>query len=151
MSRHIQIILRLFSSPAEILSSFDIDSCAVGFDGTNVYAAHRAFIAFVTQINTVDRFYFSRNYELRLFKYALRGFEILVPSQACLDQIDSQVQSIVIQLTDSSLLTHSYFYRMFRATQTLFVACALGTSSTTVPHLICLPQLKSPQRLSSPC
>jgi hypothetical protein len=90
--RHIQIILRLYSPPAEILAGFDIDSCAVGFDGINVYAAHRAFIAFVTQINTVDRFYLSWNYELRLFKYALRGFEMFVPGRAHLTEIDQQVQ-----------------------------------------------------------
>jgi len=31
--RHIQIILRLYKSPAEILMGFDVDCCAVGYDG----------------------------------------------------------------------------------------------------------------------
>jgi hypothetical protein len=34
--RHIQIILRLYKSPAEILMGFDVDCCSVGFDGANV-------------------------------------------------------------------------------------------------------------------
>lgn len=29
--RHIQIIMRLYKSPAEVLMGFDIDSCTVGF------------------------------------------------------------------------------------------------------------------------
>lgn len=31
--RHIQIELRLYSSPCEVLAGFDVDSCCVGFDG----------------------------------------------------------------------------------------------------------------------
>ena len=30
-------MLRLYSSPSEILSGFDVDACAVGYDGTQVY------------------------------------------------------------------------------------------------------------------
>ena len=77
--RHVQIVtLRLFKSPADVLASFDIDSCAVGYDGVNVYAAHRAFLSFVSRTNVVDRYYFSPNYKSRLYKYGARGFEILL-------------------------------------------------------------------------
>eukprot|EP00439_Symbiodinium_sp_Y106_P020138 s1338_g2.t1 len=31
--RHIQIVLRLYNSPAEVLMGFDVDSCACGYDG----------------------------------------------------------------------------------------------------------------------
>ena len=34
--RRVQIILRLYSSPAEVLMGFDIDSCCVAYDGTSV-------------------------------------------------------------------------------------------------------------------
>lgn len=34
--RHIQIILRQYKSPAEILMGFDVDCCSVGYDGKNV-------------------------------------------------------------------------------------------------------------------
>ena len=32
--RHVQVILRLYASPAEILMGFDVDSCAMCFDGS---------------------------------------------------------------------------------------------------------------------
>jgi hypothetical protein len=34
--RHVQVILRLYNSPAEVLVGFDVDSCAASFDGQNV-------------------------------------------------------------------------------------------------------------------
>jgi len=77
--RHIQIILRLYSSPSEILAGFDVDACAVGYNGSQVYAAPRAFISLVTQSISVDMSRRSPSYELRLAKYARRGFEIFVP------------------------------------------------------------------------
>ena len=39
--RHVQIILRLYISPLEVLSGFDIDSCCVGFDGVDIWATKR--------------------------------------------------------------------------------------------------------------
>ncbi|CEH12417.1 FOG: Ankyrin repeat [Ceraceosorus bombacis] len=77
--RHVQFVLRLYSSPAEILMGFDVDSSAVGFDGKRVLAAPRALISLITQSNTVDMTRRSPSYEVRLTKYAERGFEIYVP------------------------------------------------------------------------
>jgi hypothetical protein len=77
--RHIQIILRLYSSPSEILAGFDVDACAVGYNGNQVFATPRAFVSFVTQTMTVDMTRRSPSYEVRLVKYAQRGFEIFVP------------------------------------------------------------------------
>ncbi len=37
--RHLQIILRLYRSPAEVLLGFDIDSCCVGYDGKSFFFA----------------------------------------------------------------------------------------------------------------
>lgn len=79
MCRHIQIILRLYSSPSEILAGFDVDACAVGYNGNHVFAAPRAFVSLVTQTVTVDMSRRSPSYELRLAKYAQRGYEIFVP------------------------------------------------------------------------
>ena len=78
-TRQIQIILRLYSSPSEILAGFDVDACAVGFNGTHVFATPRAFISMVTQSMTVDMSRRSPSYEIRLAKYANRGFEIFIP------------------------------------------------------------------------
>ncbi|RKP04376.1 ankyrin repeat-containing domain protein, partial [Thamnocephalis sphaerospora] len=78
--RHIQIILRIYRSPAEVLMGFDVDCCSVGFDGRDVWALPRAHNAFVTQQNRVDMTRRSPSYEMRLAKYSERGFEILVPA-----------------------------------------------------------------------
>jgi hypothetical protein len=77
--RHVQIVLRLYSSPAEILMGFDVDSCAVGFDGKRAWAACRAHNAITSQVNAVDMTRRSPSYESRLAKYAKRGFEVAVP------------------------------------------------------------------------
>jgi ankyrin repeat protein len=77
--RHIQIVLRLYNSPAEILMGFDVDSCAVGFDGKDVYTCPRTALAIATQTNVVDMSRRSPSYEMRLAKYAQRGFEVVVP------------------------------------------------------------------------
>eukprot|EP00930_Biecheleria_cincta_P036665 TRINITY_DN25130_c0_g2_i1.p1 TRINITY_DN25130_c0_g2~~TRINITY_DN25130_c0_g2_i1.p1 ORF type:complete len:1765 (-),score=415.36 TRINITY_DN25130_c0_g2_i1:94-5325(-) len=78
--RHIQIVLRLYNSPAEILMGFDVDSCACGFDGKKVVACQRTAMAFSSQANTLDMSRRSPSYEMRLSKYASRGFEVVLPS-----------------------------------------------------------------------
>ena len=41
----IQIILRVYDSPAEVLLGFDVDCSCVGFDGEQVWALPRALAA----------------------------------------------------------------------------------------------------------
>ncbi|KAG9049850.1 hypothetical protein FS837_008900 [Tulasnella sp. UAMH 9824] len=77
--RPVQIVLRIYQSPAEILAGFDVDSACVAFDGTRVLAAPRAILALMTQCNRVAMDRRSPSYEVRLAKYAARGFEIHVP------------------------------------------------------------------------
>lgn len=77
--RHVQIVLRLYNSPSEVLMGFDVDSCAVGFNGTDVYCCPRTALAIMTQTNIIDMSRRSPSYEMRLAKYAQRGFEVLVP------------------------------------------------------------------------
>ena len=88
--RHIQIILRLYKSPAEILMGFDVDACAIGYNGKSVLMTPRAHHAMTYQLNTVDMTRRSPSYEMRLAKYAKRGYAILVPT---LDEnkIDPQI------------------------------------------------------------
>lgn len=97
--RHVQIVLRLYNSPSEILMGFDVDACAAGkflcpisehhnhtasislspgFDGSDVFVCPRTALAMITQSNTVDMTRRSPSYEMRLSKYAERGFEVLV-------------------------------------------------------------------------
>ncbi|KDR65581.1 hypothetical protein GALMADRAFT_148580 [Galerina marginata CBS 339.88] len=78
--RPIQIVLRLYLSPAEILSGFDVDAASCAFDGEKLWINPRGFAALVRRCNTVDMTRRSPSYELRLAKYAKRGFEVYLPT-----------------------------------------------------------------------
>ncbi|KAI5121633.1 hypothetical protein M0805_001162 [Coniferiporia weirii] len=77
--RSVQIVLRLYHSPGEILAGFDVDAPCVAYDGTRVLANARSIVALMRQANTVDMTRRSPSYEVRLAKYASRGFEVYVP------------------------------------------------------------------------
>lgn len=77
--RSVQIVLRLYHSPAEILAGFDIDSPSCAYDGERVWANPRAIVAMMRQCNTIDITRRSPSYEVRLTKYANRGYEVYVP------------------------------------------------------------------------
>ncbi|KAI5121628.1 hypothetical protein M0805_001157 [Coniferiporia weirii] len=77
--RSVQIVLRLYHSPGEILAGFDVDAPCVAYDGTRVLANARSIVALMRQANTVDITRRSPSYEVRLAKYASRGFEVYVP------------------------------------------------------------------------
>ena len=78
--RYIQVVLRLYEDVASVLASFDIDCCAVAYDGTKVHIAPRGLRALNSGCNLVDLSRRSLTYESRLLKYAFRGFSIGVPS-----------------------------------------------------------------------
>ncbi|KAH8690265.1 ankyrin repeat protein [Talaromyces proteolyticus] len=78
-TRHVQIVLRIYKSIAEILTGFDVDCSCAAYDGHQVYLAPRAVGAFVTQVNQIDLTRRSPSYENRLSKYSHRGFEIFWP------------------------------------------------------------------------
>ncbi|CAK9095401.1 Uncharacterized protein R883 [Durusdinium trenchii] len=75
--RHIQIVLRLYSSVLEILSGFDVDCCTFAFDGMQVYATPRGVHSLLTGVNTIDLSRRSTSFEMRLAKYGSRGFGAL--------------------------------------------------------------------------
>lgn len=75
----VQIILRLYKTPSEILHGFDVDSCCVGYDG-KFWATERAVHSFKHSTNTVNFGRLSPSYESRLAKYATRGFGVYVPN-----------------------------------------------------------------------
>ncbi|KAH8111009.1 ankyrin repeat protein [Phellopilus nigrolimitatus] len=77
--RSVQIVLRLYHSPAEVLAGFDVDAPCVAYDGTHVLANPRSVTALMRQANTVDMTRRSPSYEVRLAKYAARGFEVHIP------------------------------------------------------------------------
>ncbi|KDQ65163.1 hypothetical protein JAAARDRAFT_188410 [Jaapia argillacea MUCL 33604] len=77
--RSVQIVLRLYKSPAEILAGFDVDAPCCAYDGDRVWANPRSIIAMMRQCNTVDVTRRSPSYEVRLAKYSARDFEVYVP------------------------------------------------------------------------
>ena len=77
--RHIQIVLRLYASPYEVLAGFDVDACTFAYDGTNVWTSPRGHHALVSGYNTIDVTRRSPSYEMRLAKYSKRGFGVAVP------------------------------------------------------------------------
>lgn len=62
---HIQIVLRCYQSPNEVLLGFDIDSCCFGYDGKKVYGLPRAIRSVMTATNLVDPTRQSKTYESR--------------------------------------------------------------------------------------
>jgi len=72
----VQVILRCYTSPAEVLLGFDVDCCCVGFDGAEVWASDRGLRALRHRVNVVDLTRRSTTYESRLIKYAGRGFAV---------------------------------------------------------------------------
>ncbi|KAH9017634.1 hypothetical protein EDB85DRAFT_662142, partial [Lactarius pseudohatsudake] len=88
--RSIQIVLRLYSSPAEVLTGFDVDAACCAYDGDRVWANPRAVVSMIRQSNTVDMTRRSPSYEVRLAKYSSRGFEVYVPGLKR-DEIDPTV------------------------------------------------------------
>ncbi|KAJ5313021.1 hypothetical protein N7508_003851 [Penicillium antarcticum] len=78
-NRHVQIVLRIYRSIAEILTGFDVDVSCVAYDGRQVFASPRAIAAYMTQVNQIDLTRRSPSYENRLSKYSHRGFEVFWP------------------------------------------------------------------------
>jgi len=78
-SLSVQVILRLYKSRPEVLMAFDLDVCAVGYDGGSVWALPRALRAVNGRFNMIDETRPNVKYEARLFKYAMRGFAVGVP------------------------------------------------------------------------
>ncbi len=96
--RTIQIVLRLYQSPAEVLAGFDIDAPCFAFDGSCVVTNPRALVALSRQANTIDMSRRSPSYETRLAKYAKRGFEIYFP----------QFERSEVSLSVSAFKTNTY-------------------------------------------
>jgi len=75
----IQVILRLYKSPAEVLLGFDVDACCVAYDGSEVWGTPRSKRALSGMVNVADADRMSYTYEARLLKYAHRGFTVIMP------------------------------------------------------------------------
>ncbi|KAJ6572093.1 hypothetical protein B0H19DRAFT_677499 [Mycena capillaripes] len=82
--RRIQIVLKLVESPREVLLNFDLDICAMGWDGSNVWMLPRAARSLETGCNVFTMDLIHGHYlsarrasqPQRVFKYANRGYGI---------------------------------------------------------------------------
>eukprot|EP00735_Rhodelphis_limneticus_P009753 TRINITY_DN2866_c0_g1::TRINITY_DN2866_c0_g1_i2::g.5913::m.5913 TRINITY_DN2866_c0_g1::TRINITY_DN2866_c0_g1_i2::g.5913 ORF type:complete len:742 (-),score=123.10,sp/Q5UQX5/YR883_MIMIV/25.25/6e-08,Ank_2/PF12796.2/5.5e-07,Ank_2/PF12796.2/7.3e-07,Ank_4/PF13637.1/1e-06,Ank_4/PF13637.1/8.5e-05,Ank_5/PF13857.1/17,Ank_5/PF13857.1/0.0002,Ank/PF00023.25/0.019,Ank/PF00023.25/3.6,Ank/PF00023.25/2e+02,Ank_3/PF13606.1/0.043,Ank_3/PF13606.1/17,Ank_3/PF13606.1/92 TRINITY_DN2866_c0_g1_i2:288-2513(-) len=109
----VQIVLGEFYSPSHIIGSTDLDCTAVGYDGTDIWMAPRAVLAYHTRCNFTDPEHKYRvrgcpGYESRLAKYASRGF---LPVDTTLSQdalpktcsdISAMWDSIVVEAKSAS-------------------------------------------------
>ena len=77
--RDIQVILRLYDQPAEVMLGFDLDCVAVAYDFNNVYGTPRSLFSIKNRVNVVNQKRRSLNYAQRLIKYGRRGFQVCVP------------------------------------------------------------------------
>eukprot|EP00035_Acanthoeca_spectabilis_P001066 m.77336 g.77336 ORF g.77336 m.77336 type:complete len:688 (-) comp10604_c0_seq3:132-2195(-) len=100
--QQIQVVLRLYDSPAEVLLGFDVDCACLGFDGDRVWALPRALRALKHNINVLNPLHawpLRASYEYRLCKYALRGYAIAVPG---LEQMKIDIGRIAATPLDKS-------------------------------------------------
>jgi hypothetical protein len=83
----VQVVLGAWESVTDILTTMDVDSSAVAFDGRQAVMSARAAGAWATGLNVASHLSHnvrgSPHYELRLYKYAARnGFAVLSPLKA---------------------------------------------------------------------
>lgn len=80
-SKKMQIILRSYSSPTEVIHGFDVDCCSILYDPSRdaLFAIQRAKYAIDNNINWFDPSRSSPSYAYRLSKYRCRGFNIQLP------------------------------------------------------------------------
>ncbi|KAJ7131939.1 hypothetical protein C8R46DRAFT_1015571 [Mycena filopes] len=80
--RRVQIVLKLLRSPREVLLNFDLDICAMGWDGSDLWMLPRAARALETGTNVFTTSLIHGHYlserrasqPQRVFKYASRGY-----------------------------------------------------------------------------
>ena len=77
--RNLQLILRRHACTADVIFNFDVDCCQVAWDGKRVLATPSAHRALRTGVNLADPERSSIDYEMRLAKFAQRGFKVAVP------------------------------------------------------------------------
>ncbi|KAJ7658366.1 hypothetical protein DFH06DRAFT_990270, partial [Mycena polygramma] len=87
--RRIQVVLKLVESPKDVLLNFDLDICAIGWDGKELWMLPRAARALETgcnvfTMNLIRGHYLSErraSQPKRIFKYANKGYGLrILPS-----------------------------------------------------------------------
>lgn len=83
----VQVILRLYPTPAHVVHGFDLEPCKLLFDGERCYATPSAAHCLTTGIMLCDESKWSSSAEHRYVKYMWRyGFALLVPGMRSMAQ-----------------------------------------------------------------
>ncbi|KAL2039996.1 hypothetical protein N7G274_007399 [Stereocaulon virgatum] len=124
-NRRVQITLKLLHSPTDILLGFDLDPCAIGYDGSKVLMLPRCARAIETgySLFTMDLVWGHhiggrRATQIRrVFKYADRGFGIrFLPSYARSLE-DDKLKSLVFQEASTPDLSEDTRDRIAKGTR----------------------------------
>lgn len=104
--KRVQIVLKLVNSPREVLLNFDLDVCAAGYDGENVWMLPRFVRAMETGTSIFTMDLINGHYlgdrkatrDPRVFKYANKGYGVrILPSyQSALSTYTSSEQTRLI-------------------------------------------------------
>ena len=104
----LQVMLHTFTSPLEVLVNFDVDACCVAYEPSKdvTYTTLRGLRALRYRTNLLCSDLYGSSYEVRLEKYARRGYSVGVPG-------------LQEHLLDPSLMKGFYFHdlafdRLFR-------------------------------------
>ena len=100
--RHVQIVLRKYTSVQQLLCGFDIDSCCFAYDGKDVITNRRGYRSVIFGSNVLDPYTASKNGVKRLIKYMNRGFPIFLPFSS--EELDGKLGRYVY---DSGLLVNT--------------------------------------------
>ena len=75
----VQVVLRLYATPAEVLHDFDIGACMVLWDGRQAWTTALGWLAAEQAISVVDLTVRRPGYERRLKKYYHQGYDLVLP------------------------------------------------------------------------
>ena len=101
----IQVILSVYKNVGHLLSSFDVDSCAVAFvPGEGVFCSPRCLRALRYSVNVFDSDLEGPTYCQRLEKWDARGFQIALPGLVLQRVSRSIKEGVFYRLTTSGLL-----------------------------------------------
>lgn len=112
LSPDVQLILRQYSCPSEIVHGFDVGCCGVIFDGKDLWCTQRAYYCIKHKCNWLEPDRSSPSYIYRLCKYHKRGFKIKIPFESKLqfkniDHIREAAREYCLEYA-----THLYFPRI---------------------------------------
>ncbi|KAK7055846.1 hypothetical protein R3P38DRAFT_3565744 [Favolaschia claudopus] len=120
--RRIQVILKLVKSPREVLLNFDLDICAMGWDGSKLWMLPRAARALETganvfTMNLIYGHYLAERRETqpqRVFKYAGRGYGLrFLPSYIASLRNSAAPQDLERIAEDTEYQTRDWLVRTF--------------------------------------